>query len=198
MNKRIMAIEPFLKGKLPRETVLQILQQAQIRLEAIQNENPNLPQSVQFHTSGIFPRIALYQTMQEWMTKEQALEIIQNQMWGACIKTGEKFSVITKHKILRGPFLVIFAVMTQTLFGASAGFQLSFINKSSQELRFDITRCPYNDFFTRYGCPELTCVSCKADEYSYGRLPGIVFARTETLGCGGKCCDFHIYKENAK
>ena len=198
MDKRIMAIEPFLLEKLPQKTVLQILKQAQIRLKEIRSENQNLPKSAQFHTNGIFPRIALYQTIQEWMTKEQALEIIQDQMWGACIKTGEKISAITKHRYLRGPLLRVFALMTQKLFGASAGFQLSFIAKSDRELRFDITRCPYNDFFTRYGCPELTCVSCKADEYSYGSLPGIVFARTETLGCGGKCCDFHIYKENAK
>ena len=198
MNKRILAFRSSLSQKLGEENACQILTQAEQRLKEIENENRKLSQSVRFHTNGIFPRIALYQTIQKWMPKEQALEVIQDQIWAACVKTGKKFSAITKHRYLRGPFLRVFALMTQKLFGASAGFQLSFIARSGRELRFDITRCPYNDFFTRYGCPELTCVSCKADEYSYGSLPGIVFARTETLGCGGKCCDFHIYKENAK
>lgn len=195
MNKSLLAYRSAVKQKLGEENARLVIFQAEQRLKEIENENRDLTKSARFHTKSIFPRIALYQTLQKWMPKEQAFEMIRDRIWENCTGTGEKFSKITEHRILRMPFLTVFALITKKLFGSSAGFQQVFMTGTSRDLRFDITRCPYNDFFTRYGCPELTCVSCKADELSYGNLPGIVFSRTETLGCGGTRCDFHIYQE---
>ena len=58
----------------------------------------------------------------------------------------------------------------------------------------DVVSCPYNRYFAELGCPELTKISCGADDHVYGDLPGLKFERTSTIGRGGECCDFCIRK----
>jgi len=51
--------------------------------------------------------------------------------------------------------------------------------------RMDITKCPYNSYFTELGTPELTKIFCINDECTYGDIPGLEFIRHTTLGTGG-------------
>ena len=36
---------------------------------------------------------------------------------------------------------------------------------------------------------------CEVDNATYGGLRKLGFARTQTLGYGGDCCDFHFFKK---
>ena len=36
---------------------------------------------------------------------------------------------------------------------------------------------------------------CECDNYTYGDLKKVGFARTQTLGTGGEKCDFRFYKK---
>lgn len=84
-------------------------------------------------------------------------------------------------------------MLLDRLFGREAGFDYRPV-PGERPFAVDMTRCPYLDTCTRYGCPELTRISCRADDISYANLhPRLVWARSQTLGGGGCCCDFRLY-----
>ena len=63
--------------------------------------------------------------------------------------------------------------------------------------RFDLTihKCLWYDTCVECGCPEACRFFCECDNYSVGELKKVGFRRTQTLGTGGDCCDFHFYKK---
>ena len=63
--------------------------------------------------------------------------------------------------------------------------------------RFDLTihKCLWYDTCVECGCPEACRFFCECDNYSFGELKKVGFCRTQTLGTGGDCCDFHFYKK---
>ena len=62
---------------------------------------------------------------------------------------------------------------------------------------FDLTirKCLWHDTCAACGCPEACRFFCECDNYSFGDLKKVGFRRTQTLGTGGDCCDFHFYKK---
>lgn len=193
MNGKFKPYRKLLVPTVGEAETQRVFADAQRRLNTIERENPGLPDAVKFHTDSIFPRIAVYQAMQQVMPEEQALQWVQREVWDNSARKGRMFAMLLRLPFLRKPFLRIFHKMTVSMFGETAGFKTCFHEASESSLRFDIMRCPYHDFFCRYGCPELNCVSCKADEYAYGNLPGITFVRTMTLGEDKEKCDFHLF-----
>ncbi|WP_130179778.1 L-2-amino-thiazoline-4-carboxylic acid hydrolase [Blautia producta] len=71
-------------------------------------------------------------------------------------------------------------------YGSEGGFQMKFLKSSGREAIFDINECPYCRTCIACGCPELTHTFCDSDIYVYGKLPGIGFQRTQTIGMGGE------------
>ena len=63
--------------------------------------------------------------------------------------------------------------------------------------RFALTihKCLWYDTCVECGCPEACRFFCECDNYSFGELKKVGFRRTQTLGTGGDCCDFHFYKK---
>ena len=63
--------------------------------------------------------------------------------------------------------------------------------------RFDLTihKCLWYDTCVECGCPEACRFFCECDNYSFGELKKVEFRRTQTLGTGGDCCDFHFHKK---
>ena len=61
---------------------------------------------------------------------------------------------------------------------------------------FDITinKCLWHTACTENGCPELCRLFCDSDNVTYGGLKKLGFTRTNTLGYGGSCCDFHFFQ----
>lgn len=62
---------------------------------------------------------------------------------------------------------------------------------------FDVTiqTCLWHTACARHGCAKLCRLFCDADNVTYGGLKKIGFTRTQTLGYGGNCCDFHFFKK---
>lgn len=59
---------------------------------------------------------------------------------------------------------------------------------------FNMTRYPYNDACTKYGCPEIVRGFCDADDICYGNMhPKISWDRIKTLGYGYDVCDFKVH-----
>jgi hypothetical protein len=73
----------------------------------------------------------------------------------------------------------------------STGWQIEWQQVDSQRVAFTMHRCYYVDTLTTYNAPELAAVFCRLDDFIYDQVsPHIRWARTETLGTGGKSCDF--------
>jgi hypothetical protein len=58
-----------------------------------------------------------------------------------------------------------------------------------------ITDCLWYNACKEFGCPELCSAFCEVDDITYGNLRKLGFTRTQTLGKGGDCCDFHFFKK---
>lgn len=79
--------------------------------------------------------------------------------------------------------------------GFGRGFTVRTMAKGD-EVRVQIDRCLYHQFFLHCRAPELTAVICHSDhawiDVLGQRRSDIVFARPETLGWGGSSCIFHF------
>lgn len=60
---------------------------------------------------------------------------------------------------------------------------------------FDVTiqKCLWHTACVENNCPELCRLFCDSDNVAYGGLKKLGFARTQTLGRGGDCYDFHFF-----
>lgn len=164
------------------------------RISELYRENDDASKEKLFHLENqIIPGIAIYETLQTVMPKEEALQIVHGYIEQRAFKL-KKICL----KLMRIPGLYkkvpeIFSTQTRKFFGESAGFEATEIQTSGGVWRIDMTKCPYHDTCVRYGCPELCHCFCDSDDITYGNLhPSLYWHRTKTLGRGDNCCDFCI------
>ncbi len=142
-------------------------------------------------TDSILPMAAIYLTLKE-RYPEDALDIMYRIAKPVSSAKGKRYRAVTEKQDGKKEFLSMLGEMVKDSFGPDAGFGLDFLEEGEKKVSFDITSCPYFRFCTELGCPELTPVFCKNDDYSYGDLEGIEFTRTSTIGNGGAVCDFRF------
>lgn len=139
----------------------------------------------------ILPTIATYKALLEF-DKETALKnthkiIIDLCLWGN--KWLNRFLMLPAGKSI---FMKLLPRMAIKLFGKECGFDYENYTVTRTLLQMDMTVCPYCKYAKILDCPELTPIFCESDFATYGNLRGIKFERTETLGTGGKKCDFRF------
>ena len=145
--------------------------------------------------SQIMPGIAIYETLQTVMPKDEALNAVHGYVEERAYRLKKTFLRLMRIPGLYKKVPGIFAKQTPKFFGNSAGFEANEIRTTGGVWRIDMTRCPYHDECVRYGCPELCRLFCDVDDVTYGGLKKIGFTRTQTLGYGGDCCDFHFFRK---
>lgn len=162
------------------------------RLERLRAENAGAsPEKRRHLESQILPGIAVYETLQTVLPKEEALKTVHGYVEARAWKLKRAFV-----KLMRVPGLYrkapdIFSKLTPKLFGETAGFAAREIQTTGGVWRIDMIRCPYHDECVRCGCPELCPCFCDSDDITYDGLhPKLVWRRTKTLGRGDDCCDF--------
>lgn len=169
-----------------------IWEKAGQELEQLWQEFPDIPKAQRRHTHGeIFPRIAMYRTLQEELPG-QAMSIMDDAVKIAGGQAGKLIGALVRIPGMKKGFLRVMNTMLKKMFGPEAGFAQHSYPTGKDELKFEITACPYCKYCELCGCPELTHNFCDSDVYCYGNLPGIRFERTQTLGTGGNCCDFRF------
>ena len=168
---------------------------AEIRLDGILKKYSSLTGGVRTHTDHyIFPAAAIYLTLCQVTSKENAYAVIKNAAIRNSTEVGRKLAKLMKLLGMRSLFVWVWNPMVKKLFGPNSGFKNVFYPKKKGEYRMDVTVCPYCRYFTELGCPELTKIFCANDERCYGNLPGLSFQRTGTLGTGADRCDFYLKK----
>jgi len=181
--------------RLPKAQSDALWQKATDRLAALLEQYSSLPDGVRFHTENkIFPAAAIYLTLKGSIGQSEAYQVMENATFKTADAAAKKLSALLRLPGMRSLFVKAWDPLTRKMFGGKSGFQNVFYPKKKGEYRMDVVSCPYNRYFTELGCPELTKISCGADDHVYGDLPGLKFERTSTLGRGGKRCDFCIRK----
>ena len=141
--------------------------------------------------SQIIPGIAIYETLQTVMPKDEALNAVHGYVEERAYRLKKTFLRLMRIPGLYKKVPGIFAKQTPKFFGNSAGFEANEIRATGGVWRIDMTRCPYHDECVRYGCPELCRCFCDSDDITYDGLhPNLVWHRTKTLGRGDDRCDF--------
>ena len=195
--KQIMEGKLSIKEKIDKQfpNSDELWQKAEARLNGIMAKYPDLPKGVHMHTDNyIFPSAAIYLTLKEVTSQEKAYDVIENSAIEHSTETGRKIAKMMKLPGMKSFFVKIWDPLTKKMFGPNSGFKNVFYPKKKGEYRMDVVACPYNQYFTELGCPELTKIFCANDNRTYGNLPGIEFKRSGTLGTGADRCDFYLRK----
>lgn len=194
MNKKAR-FKAEIDSLLPKAQSDALWQKATDRLAALLEQYSSLSDGVRFHTENkIFPAAAIYLTLKESIGQDDAYRVIEDATFKTADAAAKKLSALLRLPGMRSLFVKAWDPLTRKMFGENSGFQNIFYPKKKGEYRMDVVSCPYNRYFTELGCPELTKISCGADDHVYGDLPGLKFERTSTLGRGGERCDFCIRK----
>ncbi len=196
--KELMKKKTFIKAEMDKvmsgEESDKMWKKSGLRLQLILNKYGELPAGVQSHTDSIFPAAAVYLTVKEKYGNDIAYRIIEDGAVNSCAKIQPKLAKIMKLPGMAGLFVKMWDPMTKKKFGSSCGFKNRFYPKKKGEYKMDIIACPYFNYLSELGCPELTKIYCDNDERVYGNLPGLKFERAGTIGKGADHCDFFVRK----
>lgn len=142
-------------------------------------------------TQTILPRIALYKALLgDGIPEADADAYVQKYM-------PEKVAA-KKHKSVAGMEIVPgFYALYSKIFLRIMQTDLQESTQSHDKKSFDvtITKCLWHTACVENGCAELCRLFCAVDDVTYGGLRKIGFTRTQTLGNGGDCCDFHFFRK---
>ena len=166
--------------------------QKRIFNECISKLSGRTPNQMKTLTATIIPRIALYKAVQQdnelsgkayELTRKYMIEVIGRQKH-ASTSFLEKFPGF--YRAYSKTFLKIMR---------TTNLQVSTQKEGMDYYDITITNCLWHNACVEFGCPELCRAFCEVDDITYGGLNKLGFTRTQTLGMGGTCCDFHFYRK---
>ena len=173
-----------------KETTDRIWHRAGKNLESLCCQYDHLPKAVKTHTHGnMFRNAALYLAIKEEYP-DDAMAVLEQGAKAEGLRVAKMITALCRIPGMKALVLPILSKVQKSMFGEAAGFQCTTHSTPKNEVRFDITQCPYCKYLTEIGCPELVHISCDIDEHIYGNLPGFSFSRTGTIGTGASHCDF--------
>lgn len=143
-------------------------------------------------TQTVLPRIALYKTFfNEGFSRDEANKYMRKYMLE--IIAAKKHSSTAKMEKFPGFYYIYSRVFLKIM--STTDLQVSTLNYGKDFYDVTITKCLWHTACVENGCEELCSLFCDVDDITYGGLKKIGFSRTQTLGYGGSCCDFHFFKK---
>ena len=183
-----------LRKKLGREQTDVLLNDAVSLCNELCGKYKDLPKKEKIHTERmIFPRAAIYLRMIQYISREEAIGLIEESVRIGVEPDRKRLNAVTKLPFIRHLFFNIFHKMIGALFNGDAGFKFKEIESDSRHYRVDVLQCPYMKYCELLGCKELTSTFCLSDDRVYGNMCGIAFERHGTIGRGSDKCDFSFY-----
>lgn len=173
-----------------------IWEKASLRLKEIMEQYKDIPDGEHLHADNyIFPAAAVYLTLKEEIDERTAYDVVEKACMKKSLIVNKILSNLLKIPGMNSLFINLLDPLSRRMFGSKCGFENVFYPKKKGEFRMDITSCPYVRYFTALSCPELTKIFCANDERCYGKLEGIEFIRSGSLGNGDELCDFYMKKK---
>lgn len=140
----------------------------------------------------ILPRIALYKSLQaEGLSEDDVYKYMCKYMLE--IVAAKKHSSTAKMEIVPGFYAIYSKVFLKIM--QTTDLQESVQEHGKDHFNVTITKCLWHTACVENGCEELCRLFCDVDDVTYGGLKKIGFTRTKTLGYGGDCCDFHMFRK---
>lgn len=140
----------------------------------------------------ILPRIALYQALAaDGFSKEETYTCLRTYMLDTV--AAKKHSSTAKMEWVPGFYAIYSRVFLKIM--STTDLQESTQRCGRDFFDVTITKCLWHTACVENGCPELCHLFCDVDNVTYGGLKKLGFTRTQTLGYGGSCCDFHFFKK---
>lgn len=158
-------------------------------IEKTQNKSKNQMKTL---VQTILPRIALYQMLVEQMRLEEDVFLYMRKYMLEIVAAQKHLSTTRMEKI--PGFYTIYSKVFLAI------MRTTDLQKSTQDSGkdyYDITiqKCLWHTACVENGCAKLCPLFCDVDDVTYGGLKKIGFSRTQTLGYGGDCCDFHFFRK---
>ena len=140
----------------------------------------------------ILPRIALYKSfIAAGLSDDDVYKYMRKYMLE--IVAAKKHSSTVKMEILPGFYAIYSRVFLKIM--RTTDLQESVQEHGKDYFNVTITKCLWHTACVENGCEELCRLFCDVDDVTYGGLKKIGFTRTKTLGYGGDCCDFHMFRK---
>lgn len=140
----------------------------------------------------ILPRIALYKSfIAVGLSDDDVYKYMRKYMLE--IVAAKKHSSTVKMEIVPGFYAIYSRVFLKIM--RTTDLQESVQEHGKDYFNVTITKCLWHTACVENGCEELCRLFCDVDDVTYGGLKKIVFTRTKTLGYGGDCCDFHMFRK---
>ena len=184
-----------LRRKLGRQQTDVLLNDAVSLCNELCDKYKDLPKKERIHTERmIFPRAAVYLQMIRYISREEAISLLEESVRIGVEPDRKRLHAVTKLPFLRPLFFRIFHKLIGTMFNADAGFKFAELEADNRHYRVDVLQCPYAKYCALLGCRELTGTFCLSDDRVYGNMCGITFQRQGTIGRGSDRCDFYFYR----
>lgn len=140
----------------------------------------------------ILPRIALYKSfIASGLSDDDVYKYMRKYMLE--IVAAKKHSSTVKMEMVPGFYAIYSRVFLKIM--RTTDLQESVQEHGKDYFNVTITKCLWHTACVENGCEELCRLFCDVDDVTYGGLKKIGFTRTKTLGYGGDCCDFHMFRK---
>ncbi len=140
----------------------------------------------------ILPRIALYKALNNYgFSMEDSNNHMKNYMLNYIAKS--KHNSMVKMEKVPGFYSLYSKIFLKIM--RKTDLQQSKQKHDAKSFDVTITKCLWHQACVENECPELCRLFCDVDNITYSELNKIGFTRTQTLGYGGDCCDFHFFKK---
>ena len=160
----------------------------QVCIARTEGKSPNQMKTL---TETILPRVALYKVLSERFPHEDAYKTMRVYMLE--IVAPEKHSSTAKMEAIPGFYFLYSRIFLRVV--RKSDLWESTQSHGKDHFEVTMTKCLWHTACVENGCAELCPLFCEVDNVTYGGLRKLGFARTQTLGCGGDCCDFHFFKK---
>lgn len=191
--KQQKIIKNFLFSELDTEVAQKIFdEQNNILDKIILNAFNKTKNQLKTLKNTILPRIALYKALNNYgFSMEDSNNHMKNYMLNYIAKS--KHNSMIKMEKVPG-FYSLYSKMFLKIM-RKTDLQQSKQKHDAKSFDVTITKCLWHQACIENECPELCRLFCDVDNITYGELNKIGFTRTQTLGYGGDCCDFHFFKK---
>lgn len=192
MNQRQKQIRAFLVeefGADKGETLFARQEETLNRL--IDNQTGKSKSQKKTLAETILPSIVLYKALQGALPQDKAYACVQKYMVEKV--AAQKHASTAKMEIVPGFYALYSRIFLRVM--RESDLWASTQKRGKDAFDVTISKCLWHTTCAESGCPELCRLFCEADNVTYGGLRKIGFSHTQTLGCGGSCCDFHFFRK---
>ena len=153
LDKKI-GIKENLIAEVGEQEAEMIWDRAKIILKEIEARYPDLPKGQQMHAGYIFPSAAVQLAVREIKGDPNlGYKVISEYSWAKSGEMGARLRKTAKIPGFKRLFVKMWGPISKKMFGPDAGFGNVFYPKEKGAYRMDITKCPYNSYFTELGTP---------------------------------------------